>query len=339
MNKRLQKMTLFAVIVAMLCLTACGSGKEAAFESAQVMSNRAYDAAYSESYAEPASADYAYKDGSNYIINDGGTNGTTDVTVQDTSRKLIKTVYLECETENDDVSVAVAPIVGRVSGLGGYIESMNKNKGYCTMIIRIPSDKLDDFVEAVEGDTNVVSRTESARDVTMDYVDMDAHKRMLEVEYERLLSFLEKAEDMADIITIESRLTDIRYQIESMESQLRTYDNLVDYATVSVSVTKVSKYTPPAERTFFQRIGDRISDNTVDVVDNLGDFVVWFTGALPHLIIWAIVITGIVLLIKRWAKKSRKKRERKAAEKAMQQAQQPVIMAQPIAPQNPQNPQ
>ena len=54
---------------------------------------------------------------------------------------------------------------------------------------------------------------------------------------------------MEDIITIEQRLSDVRYQLESMESQLRSYDNRVDYSTVYLYIDEVEVYTPVEEET------------------------------------------------------------------------------------------
>ena len=54
----------------------------------------------------------------------------------------------------------------------------------------------------------------------------------LETEQQRLLELLETAESLDDILTIESRLTEVQYELDSKESQLRTYDNQIDYSTV-----------------------------------------------------------------------------------------------------------
>jgi len=54
---------------------------------------------------------------------------------------------------------------------------------------------------------------------------------------------------------LEKRLSDIRYELESMESQLRLYDNQVDYSTVTISIDEVNQFTPTAPETVGQRIG------------------------------------------------------------------------------------
>ena len=68
--------------------------------------------------------------------------------------------------------------------------------------------------------------------MTLQYVDLESHKKALTTEQDRLIELMEQAETVEDIITIEGRLSEVRYQLESMESQLRTYDNKIDYSTV-----------------------------------------------------------------------------------------------------------
>mgnify|MGYP002226154573 CR=1 FL=1 len=85
--------------------------------------------------------------------------------------------------------------------------------------------------------------------MTLTYVDLQSHRDALQTEQERLLQLLEQAESIEDIITIEQRLSDVRYQLESMESQLRSYDNQVDYSTVYLYIDEVEVYTPVEEET------------------------------------------------------------------------------------------
>ena len=82
-----------------------------------------------------------------------------------------------------------------------------------------------------------------------------------QTEQERLLQLLEQAESIEDIITIEQRLSDVRYQLESMESQLRSYDNQVDYSTVYLYIDEVEVYTPVEEETTWERISAGFMDS------------------------------------------------------------------------------
>lgn len=252
-------------------------------------------------------------------------------------RKLIRTVNLQVETM--DFEALLSYVQDRTQELGGYVESLNSNNGsnyYSTsysgsgyrndrtasMTLRIPKNNLDNFLVQVEENSNITSRSEREVDVTLDYVDLDSHKAVLLAEQERLLSFLEQAETVEEMIMLESRLSEVRYQIESMESQLRTYDNQIEYSTVYLDITEVVELTPvPVKQ---QTTWERISDGFMNSLKNIGkgfkEFFIGFVIVLPYLVLFAVIILLIVLFTVLGVKKSAAKRK-KRAETFMRQQQ------------------
>lgn len=226
-------------------------------------------------------------------------------------RKLIKNVTLNVETEQFDT--LMPSIEQRVTALGGYIEEMSsysrgneyardyqgtKYLRYASMTVRIPRQNLEPFLEEVGEQTNVTSRSESVTDVTLQYVDLESHKKALLTEQDRLLVLLDQAESVEDIVTIEGRLSEVRYQIESMEAQLRTYDNKIDYSTVYLSVDEVEHYSPSEGASTGERIRSGFLESVEGVGRGIRNAAVWFVINLPYLFVWVLVI-GIVLLIVR----------------------------------------
>ena len=112
------------------------------------------------------------------------------------------------------------------------------------------------------------------------------------------------------MITIESRLSEVRYQLESQESQLRTFDNQIQYSTVYLNIAEVEKYTPVAERTFFEKISDGFTDNLAGVAEDLVNFVIWFISSLPYLVVWGIIIVIAVKLIGKGIRDKKERKER-----------------------------
>ena len=159
-------------------------------------------------------------------------------------------------------------------------------------------------MEDVKGVSNVVSYNESTENVTLQYVSTESRVKALEVEQERLLELLAKAETMEDILTIESRLTDVRYELESVTSQLRVLSNQVDYATIHLYISQVKIYTETEEKTVWQRISSGCKENLRDMGEDLTDGFVWVITYSPQLILWAAIIsTAAVILKKKLAKK------------------------------------
>lgn len=258
-----------------------------------------------------AENDYAAEEGIETAAADGGE--TVSVA---SNRKLIKDVYMEVET--GDFDKLLATVEGRVDALGGYIENMNVNNGSAygnslkgaSLTIRIPKEKLGQFVTEVSEYSNVVSRSENTQDVTMQYVDLESHKKALAIEQERLLELLERAETMEDIIAIEERLSQVRYEIESMESQLRTYDNLVDFSTVTLSISEVEVLTPTKEETAWEKMSKGFVASLNSLGKGLKDAFIWFVICLPYLMFWAAIVVVIVLIVRAMGKRKAKKLEK-----------------------------
>lgn len=229
--------------------------------------------------------------------------------VQGSERKLIRNVTLNVETETfDDLLKAITE---KTDGFGGYVEESNTYNGSnyygrgtrnASFVLRIPSERLDEFLGTVSEISNVVSRNESVTDVTLQYVDMESHKEALVTEQTRLLELLEKAESVEDIISIESRLSDVRYQIESMESQLRTMDNQVSYSTVRLYIDEVEKLTPVKEQSSFEKIKTGFVRSLYNIGNGTKNLMIGFIINLPYLALWAVIIVIAALLVRRMKK-------------------------------------
>ena len=226
--------------------------------------------------------------------------------VPGTEQKLIKTIRMEAETE--DLDALLPQINEKINGLGGYVENQELYNGSsyssyrhrnASLTIRIPAENLNGFVEDVKGVSNVVSYNESTENVTLQYVSTESRVKALEVEQERLLELLGKAENMADLLEIEARLTDVRYELENVTSQLRVLANQVDYATVHLYISQVKVYTETEEQTVWQRIGSGFRENLQDMGENLTDFFVWIVTYSPQLLFWAVVIAIAVTVLKK----------------------------------------
>ncbi|MCM1569388.1 MAG: DUF4349 domain-containing protein [Roseburia sp.] len=319
---------LAAVLGLVLSFSACGSSSLSGKTSAGAQAANAYaDGEMAQEYYSDAVAEEGVSYDTAAAADAGG--GAEKVTENASSnRKLIKTVNLNVETQEFDGLVGM--VEQKVTELGGYIQNMENYNGssygngrgsrYANLTLRIPRENLSGFVNNVTENANVTRRTESVEDITLSYVDLESHKEALQTEYDRLMALLDKAEYLEDIITLEQRLSNVRYQIESMESQLRTYDNKVDYSTVYLYITEVEVLTPVKQETVWERISGGFMQSLKNVGNGLVNFFVWLIVRLPYLLVWAAVIAAIVLIIKGMIKHSRKKKEKKAQQLAEEHA-------------------
>ncbi len=329
------KKTFCAILLGMtvLTLSSCGSSKRASGEAgatapmaAAAKAAGSYDFGNymadeavmdSESYYEE-SADYeapeAQEQGSE-TIGEGEASSA-----EKSKRKLITTVNLE--TESDDVEGFSESIERKIQAMGGYVESSNIYAGSgnydnyynstsksAEITARIPAERLDEFLNDVDGSSNIVRKSVNTRDVTLEYTDTEAHERALSAEQKSLEKMMEHAESIEDILSIQTQLTDVRYRLDSIRSQLRTYDNDITYSTVHISVTETREFTVTKEETAWERIQKGFVDNLLDVMDAVAEFIIYFISHIPALIVLGIVIAVIVLIVKKARKSSAKKKE------------------------------
>ena len=314
------KLAFAMLAVSALTLTACGGGASysAPARTMAETTAAAMDAG-AEVYDEKAMVDYyaeAAPQETGAAMDSGGSAGLTDTTPLTApaaqGRKLIRTVDLTVETT--DFQPLVSQITDRTTALGGYIEQSNISGGsvspsnqsipkYAELTVRIPSDQLDTFLKEVEAAGNVTNRSENTTDVTLRYSDIESRKKTLAVEQDRLWALLEKADSLDSVIVLEQRLTDIRYELESYETQLKTYDDQVDYSTVTLSVREVLNLSPVEPESTGVRIQKEFMRNLKLVTGGISGFFFWLITCSPILIFLGVIVIVIVLVVRRIVKK------------------------------------
>ena len=303
--------------LALSMLSGCGKSSSkydygySANESA-AMTEEAYMEDYSESYDLEYPAEYDKAAGSAQAP-DVKENAAT------TNRKLIRTINMTVETNN--FSELTGQIKAKTESLGGYMESVNiagseeYNTRYASYTLRIPATQADELVNTITGKSNIVSTSENVEDVTLKYVDIKSRKESLEVEYSRLEELMRSAENIEELIYIEERLADVRYEIQSIESQIRSYDNLVDYTTIYLNVDEVRNYSEPeiVDPTYGQRLVTALSHAMESIWKGLQGFSIFIIVLIPYLVVIGIPVALIVLLIKKIVKKNAAKKAAKRA--------------------------
>ncbi|MDO4267767.1 MAG: DUF4349 domain-containing protein [Eubacteriales bacterium] len=312
-----------AILLSAVLLSACGaSGASGAGERNMILSETTVGApamaplggTMSEVAEDATIAPEAMTNGSSYDSVSGmESSGMPEISANpaSTNRKLIRTVELRVEAT--DFDGLLRDMNDAVSSMGGYMEQSDisgssisaspDSRRFAYLTVRIPSDQLDSFVSQVGAKGNITNKSESVQDVTLQYSDIESRKKTLLVEQDKLWELLVAADSMDAVIALESRLSEIRYQLESMESQLRLYDNQVDYSTVRLYIDEVKVFTPTAPDSAMARIQKGFSRNLQSVGEGLVNFAVWFLSSLPSLALLAIIILAAVFIIRRFIKR------------------------------------
>lgn len=287
------------LLIAVLCLAGCSKNSV----------SRDYANGYSQT---PAAAEQEVAYISEGAVSLGRID--SDGSLLPEGRKLIRNATVEAETQ--DMDGFLSGLEAKTAAAGGYVERMETYHGsdrstarrYAYLTLRIPADDLDSFLSQVGEISNVIRRSISMNDVTTQYVDTESQKKALEVEQERLLALLEKAESLEDILALEERLTDVRYRLESLTTQLRTLDNQIDYSTVELEIREVRELTEEEPEGFWARLGSGFVQSLRRAGVGIADAFAWFVIALPYLAILAAVFLVIFLPVRRSVRKRRQRR-------------------------------
>ncbi|MDE5931314.1 MAG: DUF4349 domain-containing protein, partial [Lachnospiraceae bacterium] len=131
------------------------------------------------------------------------------------------------------------------------------------------------------------------------------------------------AETVEDIIAMEQRLSEVRYELENMESQLRTLNNQIDYSTININIQEVRRLTPVEEKTAWDKMKNGFVNSIYRIGDDIENGFIGFVSNIPYLIIWVVIIGIVFLIVRRiFKKRKQKKTAKEQKEQAWQDAQQ-----------------
>lgn len=247
-------------------------------------------------------------------VSPGASAESTDMSISApmTDRKLIYRATVFAETKEFDESKEKLDAL--IQKYGGFIESSSvsgndydgrKKQKSLEYTLRIPAESLFAFLEDLEETVHVLSCDTGMDDVTTTYVDTEARLTALRREEERLLALLDQAANVTEILEIENRLSEVRYEIERMTAQLKTYDDEIEYSTVTVTLNDVTDYS--VRSSFGSRSYDAFLSGWSSFVNSMQGLVIGLLRLWPFLLIVLIAIIVIVLCVKRSAKKNREK--------------------------------
>lgn len=300
------KRTLAALLLAVSVLTGCGaSAGNAMMDSApqENVSTKGYyeskgDYDYgwggeAEMPEAPESAPGASADDNNALVN----------------AKMIYTADVTLETRDFDASSAA--VTELVNAMGGYFERRELNQGgsyrslYCT--IRVPASRFTETLDQSGEIAHLTYRNEYSQNVSEAYYDLEARLTTQRTKLQRLQELLAEAKDMSDIIVLESEISNTELQIEYLTGSLRSYDSLIDYSTIHLTLREVYRLSDEEVTpvTFGDRLAAAFKRGMEQAVENAEDFMIYLARNWLSLLVWAGVIAGAVILIRSRVRKFR----------------------------------
>jgi len=281
-----------------------------------------------------------------------GIAGITAPVVEGFAEKIIYSVFANIETVKFDETIA--GVNALIVAYNAFIENSSISgqnlasqfygwTDYRTahFSIRVPKENLTAMTGRLDDLGNVLHVSSNATNITSQFIDTQSRLNSLSVEEEQLLVLLSKADDVPDLIMIHERLSHIRYQIESLTSTLKNWQNQVDYSTITLSITEVEHYTERVEihRSYWQQIGDGFMSTMRSVGRFFMNFFKWLIVSAPVLVILAVIAIATLIIVRKKLKSLAKKKAN--APKSPPLYQYPPAYGQNYAapPQEPQSPE
>ena len=300
--KKKQYLLILAVLLAAMLLTGCGA-KSSASASAPAM----------EIEASTPAAD-AFFDMESRDSSEGARQNNP--VYQDPDAKLIREA--DVRIQSTEFEQAVSELEELVVQMGGYFQSASLDGGsYRNVnanrsgeyVIRIPAENYELFLGQT-GDLGYVTyRSETTQNIGEQYYDTEARLKTQKTKQERLLSLLAKAETMEDIITLESALSDVEYEIEQLSSTLNRYDSLVGFSTIRRYLDEVHKVTEGTgvADSLGQRMAKGFSSSLAGLVEGFENTLVWASYHVFGLLVFGgLAVCGIVIGMRKFGKLKKK---------------------------------
>ncbi|MFD2822555.1 DUF4349 domain-containing protein [Lacinutrix iliipiscaria] len=244
--------------------------------------------------ATEASSEMALEEVSNSQSSVSFQNNTID-------QKLIKESFLRFQTQ--DLDKTYQHIIKYVEQNNGFIQDDNSNKSYNrlsrNLIIRMPSVSFQKTIDSISNHVEYFdTKRISSKDVTEEFIDIEARlkaKKTLEARYLELLS---KAKNVKEILEIERELSSIREEIEAKQGRLKYLQNKVSLSTLNIEFYKLT-----AENGVTVSYGTKMVNAIKSGFNGISLF---FLGLL-HIWPFILILIFCIFLFKRWLNKKNKK--------------------------------
>lgn len=168
-------------------------------------------------------------------------------------RKIIKTGNIGLDVK--DLQETEKNIEIRIKEFGGYISSTVLYTTGGSIVLKIPSENFDAFVQIVKDFGKITNKSVEAQDVTKKYFDIEKRIETKKILQQRYESYLKNASKVDELLSIERELNNVTVEIESMELELKTLSHLVAYSTLTLNLNipgtnQITRYLPSLKNGF-----------------------------------------------------------------------------------------
>ncbi|MGP3689071.1 DUF4349 domain-containing protein [Streptomyces sp. IBSNAI002] len=171
-----------------------------------------------------------------------GKNGQQPVTVRP---NVIRTATLGIETEEVQKTLSAARTAA--DGAGGYVGNESTKRGEdgrmtSTLTLRVPGERYDAVLGAMEGSGKLLHRKVEAQDVTEKVADIGSRVASQQASVARVREMMGKASALSEVVMLESELSRRQSDLESLLAQQTALKDQTSLGTITLEVSE-----PPAK--------------------------------------------------------------------------------------------
>ncbi|MFB8089659.1 DUF4349 domain-containing protein [Streptomyces sp. NPDC055992] len=154
---------------------------------------------------------------------------------------VIRTASLSVEVK--DASKAAAHARATAQDAGGLVEKetterVDGTRDTSHLVLRVPQDAYDEVLRDLSGAGKLVSRTSAAKDVTDQVVDTDSRIATQRASVARVRKLMERAEKLADVVTLEGELSSRQANLESLLAEQASLKDRTTLATITLDLVE-----------------------------------------------------------------------------------------------------
>ncbi|MFZ3493929.1 DUF4349 domain-containing protein [Streptomyces sp. 5.8] len=158
--------------------------------------------------------------------------------------QIIRTASLGVETA--DVQKATAGARTAAENAGGYVGNEGTTRApdgsmTSTVTLRVPGERFDAVLAAMEGAGKLLERKVEAQDVTQKVADVDSRVKSQQASVVRVREMMEKASGLSEVVTLEAELSKRQADLESLLAQQTALKDQTSLGTITLTFTEPGK--------------------------------------------------------------------------------------------------
>lgn len=213
----------------------------------------------------------------------------------DSGSKIIRTydIYLIAE----DTKELSRSIQEKLKSLGGYIQNDETYDTGMRAVIRIPSDKADSFIDYLDKNYEIKTKSSRVDDITQSYTDNEARLKNLRAQEAQILEVLKKAKTVEEILKVQNEVYRVRGEIELLEMNKKNWDRLIEYATINLTaerkiLVREDEIRIISVKDFFNAVGRGITNSGKALVYGIQRLFIFLLGNILWLAL--ISLAGVI---------------------------------------------